>query len=126
MLGDALTDTSAVAQTQNDVYQSIYWLKANTPNGSQYLSVSDWRFTYTNLMIGRLTHYEYIFNVTSAIQVAKNTSSEYILVTNYVTANVPNLSEFYPWITFQSSSNANLTLIYSNPDVRVYQIAQTG
>jgi hypothetical protein len=125
MLGDALTDTAQVAQSQNDVYQAIYWLKANTPNGSQYLAVSDWRFTYSDLMIGRLTHYEYIFNVTNAIEVAKNTSSGYILVTNIVTANVPNVSGFYPWDTFPSSTNANLTLIYSNPDVRVFQLAQT-
>ena len=125
MLVDALTDTNTVAQTQNDVYQSIYWLKTNTPNGSQYLSVSDWRFTYSNLMIGRLTHYEYIFNVSSAIQIAKNTSSGYIIVTNFVTSNVPNVSGFYPWNTFPSASNANLTLIFSNPDVRVYEIART-
>jgi len=125
MLGDALTDTGAVAQSQNYVYQSIYWLKTNTPNGSQYLSVSDWRFTYSNLMIGRLTHYQYIFNVSSAIQVAKNTSSGYIIVTNFVTSNVPNVSGLFPWNTFPASSNANLTLIFSNPDVRVYEIAQT-
>ena len=77
-------------------------------------------------MIGRLTHYEYIFNMTDAIQVAKNTYSKFIVVTEYVTANVPNLSEFYPWNTFPSSSNANLTLVYSNSDVRVYQIVKNS
>lgn len=123
MLTDALTNTTDVSQSQNYVYQAIYWLKANTPTGSQYLSVSDWRFTYTNLLIGRLTHYQYLYNVTSAIDVAKNTSSNYILVTNVVTASVPNIPTLYPWNNFPTSSNANLTLLFSNSDVRIYGVS---
>ena len=122
MLGDALTDTSAVASSQNAVYQSIYWLRANTPNGSRYLAVSDWRFTYTSLMIGRLTNYEYVYNVTTALALAKNTSSGYIIVTNVVTANVPKFGALYPWNTFPSTSDANLTLKYNSSDVRIYQV----
>ncbi len=123
----SLTSTPTVSEpaSANDVYQAIYWLKANTPNGSQYLSVSDWRFTYTDLMIGRVTHYEYIYNVTSAMVAAKDSSSNYILVTYLLTANAPNYSGFYPWNTFPSDSNGNLTLIFSNPDVRVFQIPGT-
>ena len=123
MLGDALTDTKKIASSQNSVYQSIYWLKSNTPNGSQYLSVSDWRFTYTSLMIGRLTHYEYVYNVTTALELAKNTSSDYIIVTNIVTANVPKYGALYPWDNFPLTSNGNLTLQYNSSDVRIYQIA---
>src|SRR5205807_1677564 len=47
---------SSLAQQQ--VYSALYWLKGNTPGNSSYLSVSDWRFTYTGLMIGRQTYYQ--------------------------------------------------------------------
>ncbi|MGH2638264.1 MAG: hypothetical protein ACRDF4_03110, partial [Rhabdochlamydiaceae bacterium] len=125
MLGDALIDTGAVSQSQNYVYQSMYWLKANTPNGSQYLSVSDWRFTYSNLMLGRLTHYEYIYNVTTALAIAKSTNSNYIIVTNIVTANVPDVSALYPWNNFPTKSSGNLSLLYANQDVRIYSITSS-
>ena len=62
MVSDSLTQTSIVSQSQYFVYNAIYWLRNNTANNSQYLSVSDWRFTYTNLIIGRPTFYQYAPN----------------------------------------------------------------
>ena len=50
---DSISNSTVASQSQLSVYDSIYWLVSNTPNNSKYLSVSDWRFTYTNLIIGR-------------------------------------------------------------------------
>jgi hypothetical protein len=120
---DAVNQTSTSAQSQNYVYNAIYWLGNNTPNGSTYLSVSDYRFTYSAAIINRTTFYSYIYSPDTALGAAKNASIEYIIVTYDITASVPNYSEFYPWNNFPSSSNSNFTLIYSDPDVRIYQIA---
>lgn len=122
MMGDALSSTSVVANSQVAVYDAIYWLKANTPNGSSYLSVSDWRFTYTNLLIGRSSYYSYVYQPSTAISLAKNVSANYILVTNLVTASVPEGSGLFPWNIFPTSSTGNLTLLYTNSDVRIYAL----
>jgi hypothetical protein len=122
LVSDALTSTSASAQSQRNVYDAIYWLKSNTPNNSEYLSVSDWRFTYTGTVIDRSTFYTIINSPDAAISLAKNISAQYIIVTNIVTAKIINVPSLFPWNNFPTSSNSNLTLLYTNPDVRIYQI----
>jgi hypothetical protein len=119
---DSLSDSSQFSQAQNYVYQAISWLGSNTPSNSSYLSVSDWRFTYTNLIIGRQTQYTYTYLPWAAIALAKNVSAQYIIVTNFVTAAVPSYSGLFPWNNFPAQSNSNLTLVYTNPDVRIYDL----
>jgi hypothetical protein len=123
MIFDAISNTSVSSQSQSNVYTAIYWLKENTPNNSQYLSVSDWRFTYTSVMIERSTYYTFVSTPASGIALAKNISAQYIIVTNIVTAQVPNQPGLFPWNNFPSSSNSNFSLVYSNPDVRIYRIS---
>ena len=119
---DSVTDSGLVSQSQVSVYSSIYWLKDNSPNNSKYLSVSDWRYTYTNLIIGRTSLYEYVRTPSEAITIAENESANYILVTNVLTVNLPPVPYLFPWNNFPASSNSNLTLVYQNPDVRIYQL----
>jgi hypothetical protein len=118
-------DTSTISQSQQYVYSSIYWLKDNTPSNSTYLSVSDWRFEYTNLLIGRVSFVSYQFEPAVAISLARNASLRYIIVTNIVTESLPSQPNLFPWNNFPRSSNQNLTLLYSNADVRVYEINST-
>jgi len=122
VVADSLSSTAIVYKTQDEVYTTIYWLKDNTPANSSYVSVSDWRFTYTSTMIGRGTYYSYIYSPALALSVAKNISAQYIIVTKIVTAAVPNSQSLFPWNTFPPASNSNLTLLYNSADVRVYQI----
>ncbi len=114
------TDSSSLAQQQ--VYSAIYWLKDNTPKNSSYLTVSDWRFTYTGLMIGRQTSYQFESTPADATALAKQKGSRYIIVTNIVTTEIAPVPSLFPWNNFPSSSTANLALVYSNLDVRIYKV----
>jgi len=122
IITDSVTDSGVVSQSQASVYNSIYWLRDNTPNNSKYLSVSDWKFLYTNLIIGRISLYEYVGTPLNSITIARNESANYIIVTNVLTVQLPSVPSLFPWNNFPTSSNSNLTLVYQNSDVRIYQI----
>ena len=87
---------------------------------STFLSVSDWRFTYTSLMIGRNSVYQFESTPQAALPVAKRPNASYIIVTNAVTVNLPAEPSLFPWNNFKPS--ANLTMVYNNPDVEVFEI----
>lgn len=123
IVSNALSESAVASQSQYSVYDAINWLGSHTPNNSQYLSVSDWRFTYSNLMIGRVTYYSYQSLPTNAIVAAKNLSASYIIVTNITTLSLAPIPDLYPWNNFPTASNSNLTLVYQNDDVRIFEIA---
>ena len=120
MLADSFTYTQSSSQAQNEVYQAIQWLGNNTAPGSVYLSVSDWRFTYTSLLIDRNSIYQFESTPQAALPVAKSEGAGYIIVTNAVTAAVAPIPSLFPWNNFKPT--ANLTMVYSNPDVEVFEI----
>jgi hypothetical protein len=119
-VSDSLSSTGISAEAQRDVYAAIYWLKSNTPADSRYLSVSDWRFTYTSLFFGRTTDYAFVSQPSQAISLARSNGDGYIIVTDLVTAAVPPIPSLFPWNNFRPSSN--LTLVYSNSDVEVFKL----
>jgi hypothetical protein len=121
MVSDALTDTGVASQAQVSVYNAITWLHNNTAANSRYLSVSDWRFVYSNLIIGRYSLYQYESMPSSAIKLAKSENVSYIIVTNLVTLALPSVPSLFPWDNFPSASNSNLTLVYQNSDVRIFE-----
>lgn len=118
-LSDAVTDTQIQAQSQQSVYSAIMWLKSNTPANSTYLSLTDWRFLYTYIFIGRNTTYQYFGSEDQAIAYARQNGLGYIIVTYLTTISLPSGTQ-YPWTTYQASSNA--TLVYSNSDVEIFQV----
>ncbi|MDG6925598.1 MAG: hypothetical protein JRN09_03500 [Nitrososphaerota archaeon] len=124
MLSDASSGTQVVAQSQQAVLQSIDWLSNHTPSGAAYLSVSDWRFTYTNLLIGRTTYYQFESTPGGAIPVARADGAGYVIVTNLITASVPPDPSLFPWNNF--SPSPNMSLIYSNPDVEIFQLNESS
>ncbi len=121
-VADSLTQTNLASQSQYSVYNAIYWLGSNTPNNSQYLSVSDWKFTYTNLILGRVTFYQYEGQPSEAIKAARNAKADYIIVTNVTTLSLPSIPSLFPWNNFPSSTNSNLTLVYHDQDVRIFEM----
>lgn len=116
----ATTETGDSAHAQQEVYNAMYWLRDNTPINSTYLSVSDWRFTYSSLFFGRTTVFYYTSNPVEALSVATQKGAQYIIVTYFVTLQLPAGSNFYPWNTIQQS--ANLSLVYSTDDVRIFKV----
>lgn len=120
LAGDVTSDVQIQAQSQTAVYSAMVWLQSNTPANSSYLSVSDWRFTYSSLLFGRTTIYQYFSSEATALAYAQQQGAGYVIVTNLVTLSLPAVPQDYPWNTFQSTANA--TLVYSNSDVRVYQV----
>jgi hypothetical protein len=123
-VADALTNTSASKQAQEDVYSAMVWLKANTPANSHYLSATDWRFTFSDVIIGRTTAYPSLigcFTDTREVQLAALQGNfTYIIVTKGVTCSIPPDPSLFLWNTLKPSSN--LTLVYSNEDVKVFKI----
>jgi hypothetical protein len=120
MLSDSLTGARSFAGAQEDVYSAINWLGAHTPTSSVYLSVSDYRFIYTNVIIGRTTDYSYEANQSDGIAAAEQLGARYIIVTKAVTVSLPPIASLFPWNNYQASPN--FTLVYSNDDVRVFEI----
>ncbi len=119
-LSDSLSNTSVSSQAQQDVYNALYWLKNNTSTSSRYLSVSDWRFTYTSLFFGRTTDYSFASVPADALKFAKQNGDQFIIVTNVVTVQLPPVPSLFPWNNFQNS--ANLSMVYSNSDVRIFGV----
>jgi len=122
LVSDATTGTQISSQAQLAVNTSMSWLETNTPKNSTYLSVSDFRFVYTSLFFNRQTTYVYISEPSQAISYANQQNIPYIIVTNVVTASVPNIPQDFPWNNFPSASDASLTLVYANPDVRIFKL----
>jgi len=110
------------SQAQQQVYSTIYWMRDNTPKNSTYLSVSDWRFTYSGFLIGRSTIHNFISQPEEATKFAESNGLLYIIVTNLVTESLPPVPELFPWNDFPSTGTANLTLVYSGTDVRIYKV----
>ena len=82
MIVNSTANISSTSQVQKEVYSAIYWLNNNTPTNSTYLSLSDWRMTYTSLMIDRRTYYQYFSDHNQSIQYAQKIGAEYIIVTH--------------------------------------------
>src|SRR5256712_1327054 len=119
---NAIDRPEVSSQAQQQVYSSIYWLRDNTLQNSTYLSVSDWRFMYFNLIISRDTIHNFISRPEEATKFAKGNGLSYIIVTNLVTESLPPVPQLFPWNNFPSTGTANLTLVYSGTDVRIYKV----
>lgn len=124
LVSDATTNTEAQAQSQQNIYSAMMWLKANTPTNATYLSVTDWRFLYTYLIFGRNSTYQYFSTEDEAVNYSQHEGVRYLIVTYVTTLALPIPSDEYPWYTFVPSANA--TLVYSNPDVKVFQVGTNG
>src|SRR3989442_3859116 len=88
-VGNVIENPDVSSQAQQQVYSSIYWLRDNTPQNSTYLSVSDWRVSYSRFLIGRKTIYNFLERPERATKFAKGNGLSYIMVTNLVTENFP-------------------------------------
>jgi hypothetical protein len=110
----AYSDAGVSANAQSSVYSALYWLKNNTSTDSVYLSISDWRFTYSSIFFGRTTIVSYSNSPIQAVNTAKEVGAGYVIVTKVVTAEV------FPWNYFQNPPG--LSLIYTNDDVKIYKI----
>jgi hypothetical protein len=121
MVADSVDNPSEFAAIQGQVYSAIYWLGAHTPQNSTYLSVSDFRFTYSSLFIGRTTYYQFTPLPSNATVEAKAVGAKYIIVTMGVTENLPPVAQLFPWNNFPASGSASLPLIYNTTDIRIYK-----
>ena len=121
MLSDSVSETQVVSSSQRAVLSALGWIGNNTASNSSFLSVTDWRFTYSDLLIGRATIYSYFVLQTQAIDYAQQIGANYIIVTNVVTLSLPANPQDFPWNTYQAS--ANMTLVYSNVDVKIFELS---
>lgn len=123
VVADSVDNPGEFASIQGQVYSAIYWLGAHTPQNSTYLSVSDFRFTYSSLLISRTTYYQFTSEPTNATTEAEALGARYVIVTLGVTENLPPVAELFPWNNFPPAGSSSLNLIYNTTDIRIYQIA---
>ncbi len=123
MVAQSASGASSSAQNQSDVLAAITWLGSNTPSNASFLSVSDWRFIYTEALVNRFTVFQYEPTPTLAITALKGSNIRYIVVTNIVTVSLAPVPSLFPWNNFPTTSNSTLALLYSNEDVRIYKVA---
>ena len=121
---DSVNDPGDSSAFQSSVYSAMYWLKANTPNSSVYLSATDWRFTYANFVISHHTYAlpegECFTDPQQTIGTAINDSVNYIIVTYYETCALPPSLGNGLWDSLTPASN--LTLVYQDSDVKIFQV----
>jgi hypothetical protein len=122
MVVNSLTNTSAASEQQTYIYNAIMWLGSHTPNDSSYLAVSDWRFTYTDVLIGRETVYNNLTTPAAATSYAISDGDQYIIVSEWIIGYLPPAPGQNPWNNFPHSSTQNLVLIYSNREVEIFQV----
>ncbi|MDG6901772.1 MAG: hypothetical protein JRM80_07400 [Nitrososphaerota archaeon] len=113
------------AQIQLQVQDAMTWLGQNTPKSAYLLSVTDPTFLYASVQIGRNCTYEYFGNETQAVSFARAEGMGYIVVTLHNVFYNPSVQASdtatnLPWYTYRST--ANVTLAYSNPDVKVFRL----
>jgi hypothetical protein len=87
MIAFSTSNTSAAAQQQAYVYNAIIWLGSHTETDSVYLSVSDWRFIYTNVLIGRTTMYDALSIPSAAVEVSTYYGYSFIIVSRRIVGN---------------------------------------
>ncbi len=119
-LSDALTSAGDYSNAQRMVYSAMYWLKDNTPARSTYASVTDWRFTYTDLFFGRTTNIVPVFGQKALFLIARQQHDNYLIVTFFITVQPPASTLHAPWDSIHPS--ANFTLVYSNSDVKIFKL----
>lgn len=120
----------AQAQVQHQVLQAMNWLGENTTSSSAALSITDPTFLYTGLFSARNCSYAFIANETTAISYAQRSGFEYLVVTHFnvyfnLLSPAPDDSSItLPWFTYAQTQNAKL--IFSNPDVKIFQVANAS
>lgn len=120
IISDSMSQQRSGYDSQLSDYKAIQWIGQNTPKSSVFLSVSDWRFEYTDLLVGRKTYYQFFSTPMEAISYAKNINANYIIVTYVVTENLPPVPSLFPWNNFNSSSG--LTIVYNSSNVKIFKI----
>ncbi|MDG6982550.1 MAG: hypothetical protein JRM74_03755 [Nitrososphaerota archaeon] len=113
------------AQVQQQVQDAMTWIGQNTQKSSYLLSVTDPTFLYASVQIGRNCTYEYFGNETLAVSFAREEGMGYIVVTLHnvfynPSVQAPDSATNLPWYTYRPT--ANVTLAYSNPDVKVFRL----
>jgi hypothetical protein len=122
-MADAASNTAVVAEAQQAMYASFYWLKANTSASSGILGATDIRYGYTAPIIGRLSYTapDGCYTDPSEVRkVAVDLNLTYIVVTMFETCALPPNPQLFLWNTLKPASN--LTLVYSNDYVRIFKV----
>ena len=121
---NATTGTHQEAQVQGQILDAMTWMSQNTSPTSLVLSVTDPRFIFARSTIDRIASDHYAPSPTASISFAKAHGESYIVVTRYdvdtgngtIVGDDPSL----PWHTYQGAEG--LTLVYSNPDVVIFEV----
>jgi hypothetical protein len=121
IVSDAISNGQQNSAAEQSVYDSIQWIKANTPPDSRVLAVTDWRYTYALLMTGRQSAYSPLITPNDTYSQFKTASDFYVAVTKIATVVVPpDDPTLNPLVTYPSDSR--FKLVYQNQDVYLYKL----
>jgi len=121
LLYDALTQGTANGQAQRDVYSSMIWFSQNTPADSELVSITDWRYLYTGLIIGRHAAYSELTTPDALLMQLNGTKDLYVVLTALATVSAVSSNPFPLY-----SNDTHFQLVYRNPDVQIYRVVSFG
>ena len=130
MVQNVTANASQEAQLQGELLHAMSWMGQNTPAGSKFLSVTEPRFEYAQVVIDRNTTYQYFRNAPQAITYAGQLGAQYIIVTHFdVRFSLSTLApDFYstnlPWYTYPSQNG--IAMVYNNTDVMIFEVTPNG
>jgi len=120
LLGDAASNGGANNETQHGVLAAMQWMDANTPVGSQVVSVTDSDYNYYQLLYGRASGYAPLAPPSQVVAASSgSTAPTYVVLTKVGTVTVPDPSQ-NPFNLYPNDSLFQLQ--YNQSGVFVYKL----
>jgi len=83
----SMTTSRLTVERQTAIYESMLWIRDNTPVDAKFLAFSEWEYTLLDLVAEResyvLSPYSEV-NVESVLRIARQTGATYLIVSNYL------------------------------------------
>ena len=121
LLADAASNNAANNETQHGVLKSMQWMNANTPPGSQVVSVTDSDYNFYQLQYGRPSGYAPLATPEDVVaSTVGSTAPTFVVLTEVGTVTMPSPSQnpfnLYP-------NDARFQLVYNDTGVLIYKLA---
>lgn len=122
VIGDAASNGASNNATQHGILKAMQWLNSTTPSNSQVVAVTNFDFTFYQLLYGRPSGYVPLAAPDDVVNAAfGSTVPTYVVLTDLGTVTIadPNTNPFalYP-------NDSRFQLQYNDSGVLIYELAR--